>query len=71
MLGDSSKGAEMAAREVRKRVRSVLGDEAAPTLVDDAAVSLVGMFVAAGEDQPSGFSHAKHAEVRNRSVLSH
>ena len=71
MLGDSSKGAEMAAREVRKRVRSVLGDEAAPTLVDDAAVSLVGMFVAAAEDQASGFSHAKHAEVRNRSVLSH
>ena len=66
VLGESSKDAERAAREVRRRVRSVLGDEAAPNLVDDAAVSLVGMFASAGkEDQPSsGFSHAKHAEVR-------
>ena len=70
VLGESSKDAERAAREVRRRVRSVLGDEAAPNLVDDAAVSLVGMFAVGKEDQPSsGFSHAKHAEVRQISVV--
>ena len=70
VLGEWSKDAERAAREVRRRVRSVLGDEAAPNLVDDAAVSLVGLF-AGKEDQPSsGFSHAKHAEVYVKSVLS-
>ena len=63
VLGQSSKDAERSAREVRKRVRAVLGDEAAPTLVDDAAVSLVGMF---NGDQSSGFNHAKHAEVSHR-----
>ena len=62
-LGDSNKEAEKAAREVRKKVRSVLGDEAAPNLVDDTTVALVGMLTG-GEEQSPGFSHAKHAEVR-------
>ena len=68
-LGESSKEAERAAREVRKRVRSVLGDEAAPNLVDDAAVSLVGMFAGKEDQTSSGFSHAKHAEVRHHITL--
>ena len=63
VLGESSRDAEKAAREVRKRVRSVLGDEVAPNLVDDAAVSLVMMF-STEDPSSSGFSHSKHAEVR-------
>ena len=62
-LGDLNKEAEKAARDVRKKVRSVLSDEAAPNLVDDTTVALVGMLTG-GEDHSQGFSHAKHAEVR-------
>ena len=65
VLGAASKEAEAAAREVRKRVRAVLGDEAAPNLADDAAASLLGLFATASEgEEMAGFSHAKHAQVR-------
>ena len=64
VLGAASKEAEAAAREVRKRLRAVLGDEAAPNLVDDAAASLLGLFAVSEEEEMAGFSHAKHAQVR-------
>ena len=64
VLGAASKEAEAAAREVRKRLRAVLGDEAAPNLADDAAASLLGLFATSEEEEMAGFSHAKHAQVR-------